>query len=523
MSITLIKRSLPPDGESQPVKRTKIDDSADLRSLLDPVLCGSSPVEANTPSAADSIVDDDARSSTNATTTTPGTPTTKRPPREKKFICDYPNCGKGYARPVRLAEHKRSHTNERPFVCDREACGKAFLRESHLKAHVKSHHEDLRDYVCDWPDCGKGYTTGQKLREHRKRHEIREELKCNTCGQFFRKQETLDRHMTASHSADPFLCEHVVDSASGHICGQAFQKYPALKQHQDRAHSGYKFFCHNCSPEQNEDDMDDSASQVPAVVGFTTFTEYQRHLKDVHPPTCQTCGQVCATEAKLRAHVDIEHFSKEERRTVKCKEPTCDKMFTRNGNMLVHYKSEHENQKFICEPAMRSNLNNVPDWDGHGACGRGFSTKAALEKHIQAQHLHIPLKPSKGKEKRRARKARMAAQEEDAMALDDSQSQYSRAANLLTGSGVEYERQIRCILEFCPQKFRRWYDLELHLQASHGYSDLAASDAADTMREKEALSGGQFWLGGDVDDEFEDLELAAHLQAALGVRSPAGQ
>ncbi|KAG8627254.1 hypothetical protein KVT40_004737 [Elsinoe batatas] len=523
MSTPMMKRGLELDSDIHFSKRAKLNSNAGFHPHLDNLEDVSSPLEANTPSLADSTLDEDSGSPTNATTTQPGTPNNKKPPREKKFICDYPSCGKAYARPVRLAEHKRSHTNERPFVCNRDDCGKAFLRDSHLKAHVKSYHEDLRDYICNWLDCGKGFATGQKLREHQKRHEKREELKCAHCGQFFRKQETLDRHTIENHSDSAFICEHVIDRESGVVCGESFKKYPALKQHRERTHSGLKHFCFKCSPELVEDDMDDWASQMPAVIGFTTFSEYQRHLKEVHPPTCDTCGQTCTTEAKLRAHIDIEHFSKEERKTVPCKDPTCDRMFTRAGNMLVHYKSAHLNQKFVCAPTTtETSFNTIPEWDGNGACGKGFSTKAALEKHIQGHHLHIPLQPSKGKEKRKARKARMAAQEEDAMAIDDTQSQHSRAADLLTGSRPVRERQIHCVLQFCPQRFRRWYDMELHLQTSHGYSDLAASDAVDAMREQQALSGGQFWVGGDVDDEFEDLELAVHLQAALGVHSPPG-
>ncbi|PSK57768.1 Transcription factor IIIA [Elsinoe australis] len=524
MSVLAVKRGAPPGDEEQLLKRARGNDFSGFSDLIDPALGGSNPDDDGL-RAVDSNVDEDDAVSSSAITTQPGTPNLKHPRREKKFVCDYPNCGKAYTRPVRLSEHQRSHTNERPFVCTAEKCGKAFLRESHLKAHIKSHHEDLRDYICDWPDCGKGFATGQRLREHKKRHEEREQCKCTTCGQFFRKQETLDRHMSSVHTTDPgYICDHIVNEDTDQACGLKFNKYPALRQHRDRAHSGYKYFCHDCSPEGKdfEMDMDDSASQMPAVVGFLTFSELQRHMKDVHPPKCNICGQACSTAAKLKAHMDIEHQDLEERRTIPCKAAGCDHMFTRNGNMLVHYKSTHENQKFLCAHGEHM-FNTIPEWNGSGACGRGFSTKAALEKHIRTQHLNLPLPANKGKEKRKARKARMAAvQEEDAAAMDEDRSQHSEAANLLTGLGHDEMREIRCVLEYCPHRFRRWYDLELHLGTAHGYSDIAASDAAEAIREREALSGGQFWWGGDPDDEARDVELATRLQAALGVQSLPG-
>ncbi|PNS21457.1 Transcription factor IIIA [Sphaceloma murrayae] len=518
MSVTTLKRGVPADGVELSSKRLRTAALSQSQASAGVNSGSSSPRDHVSPSIISSRDNQDDESVSSAPTTQPGTP--KYPRREKKFICDYPNCGKAYTRPVRLSEHQRTHTNERPFVCDRDNCGKAFLRDSHLKAHVKSHHEDLRDYKCDWPDCEKAFATGQRLREHKKRHEEREQCKCNDCGQSFRRQETLDRHVAAVHSAaGSFECDHVIDAATGTVCGQAFKKFSALKQHRERIHSGLRYFCHECSPEEKESDMamDESASQLPAVVGFILFSDFQKHMKDVHPPKCLVCGKACETSARLKAHMDIEHQDVEARRTVPCKEASCDRMFTRTGNMLVHYKSAHQNQKFLCVPMPGQQFNTIPDWDGSGACGDGFSTKAALEKHIRTQHLHLPL-PNKGKEKRKARKARMVAEQNDAMAVDKSQSEYGQAAaGMLTGMGDDDSKEISCVLAFCPQRFRRWDDLEGHLGDAHGYSGLAAFDAVDAMREKVALSGGQFWLGGDGEDEFDDMELAARLHQALGV------
>ena len=89
--------------------------------------------------------------------------------------------------------------------------------------------------------------------------------------------------------------------------------------------------------------------------------------------------------------------------------------------------------------------------------------------------------------------------------------------SLLTGARYEQERSLACTLIPCPYRFLRVYDLEVHLEAAHGFNSLAAMEAAV---EQEARSGGQFWIGGsdreDEDDEEEEMMLARRLQMALG-------
>ena len=82
----------------------------------------------------------------------------------------------------------------------------------------------------------------------------------------------------------------------------------------------------------------------------------------------------------------------------------------------------------------------------------------------------------------------------------------------LTGAGYEDDRFIACVVVPCNHRFGRAYDLEVHLEAVHGYPSLAAMEAAV---EQEALSGGQFWLGGSEDENVEDADLALRLNRAL--------
>ena len=111
----------------------------------------------------------------------------RRPPSrsEKKFVCDYPDCGKAYFKPSRLAEHRLSHTGEvgtpsmdidcssdlqRPHVCPH--CSQSYLRSSHLAAHLRTHLDDQdRPFECTFEGCGKRFWTSTHLKRHQDVHD----------------------------------------------------------------------------------------------------------------------------------------------------------------------------------------------------------------------------------------------------------------------------------------------------------------------------------------------------------------
>jgi hypothetical protein len=68
----------------------------------------------------------------------------------------------------------------------------------------------------------------------------------------------------------------------------------------------------------------------------------------------------------------------------------------------------------------------------------------------------------------------------------------------LTGVGYEESRHIPCLYPSCPNRFIRQYDLEIHMKSKHGLTD---GEVVELLVEKEALSGGRFWFGADIQDE----------------------
>lgn len=56
---------------------------------------------------------------------------------ERPFSCNWPECGKRFARSDELARHYRTHTGEKRFQCP--ICLKRFMRSDHLMKHAKRH------------------------------------------------------------------------------------------------------------------------------------------------------------------------------------------------------------------------------------------------------------------------------------------------------------------------------------------------------------------------------------------------
>lgn len=460
----------------------------------------------------DHDVSEDESHSTSPSSTTPPTFSTQpvSKPRPLAYQCDYPDCGKSYSRPVRLEEHQRSHTNERPFLCQVQGCTKTFLRASHLKHHVAAQHEDRRDWACDWPGCTKAFATGQRMRVHRKKHDHRDAFTCKDfppCDQVFRKADTLQRHITSVHLQDkPYLCDHV-DQITGLICDRKFKQSHSLAQHQEREHSGDRFWCHACI----------DPLTAPRGAGFPTHGDLQLHTRIAHPPECPECGTKCKTQGQLKAHMDIEHVSIDVRRTHMCQKPDCGRGFTSKGNLVIHMKNVHEEKRFVCGNTLIDESNKSPAWDGTGACGRAFTSKASMLKHIRTQHLHLPLPD--GKTKRLERRQRLDANltcdpSNPSTAMNIENIQIDSAASILTGANYSSSRALACAISSCAQRFRHARDLHLHLEISHGFDPLNASEMAI---EQSALAGGSFWITSQVDamDEGLDQELAQDLSRAF--------
>lgn len=458
----------------------------------------------------------------------PETSATSTSKRAKKFPCEVPECGKAFDRPARLQIHMRSHTNERPYTCSEDGCDKTFLRAEHMKRHIQDKHRDERNYTCDYIlrtneegtqiTCGKSYTTATKLKRHVAAHEAKEETRCTYagCGKVFRKQETLQRHIKTDHLHEKaYKCTHVEMDSQGQPveCEQAFSKPKQLKNHVAREHEGVRYFCEICSPESVDGDLMEADPEMASLmsditrVGFPTYADLQHHLRTVHPPACPDCGKECESNRALKAHMEIEHSALSERQTHLCTWPDCGRGFTKAGNLKVHMQSVHMKQRgFVCGEFDLTGNVKVEGWNGVG-CGSKFGTKANLEEHVRTQHLGLKskIKPCRLK-KKMATAEEESLTPESAMDVDEIVTPADFDAgngtlSMLTGVGYD-SRDIGCLIEGCPRRFRRNYDLAEHLELTHGWN---ADDINERLAEKSAIESEQFWVGGVEQAEVDEV------------------
>ncbi|MBW0500737.1 hypothetical protein O181_040452 [Austropuccinia psidii MF-1] len=400
--------------------------------------------------------------------------------RIKNYVCTWPGCGKSYTKPIRLEEHVRSHTNERPFGCPH--CPATYRRETHLNAHMRMHQPDeAKPFVCLWLDpslpsdsaqpCTKRFWTRQHLNVHRQSvHEGKKaqaRFECTECHQKFPKHRLLRDHFAASHcplGTRPFICPTP-------NCPWSFSTSSQLRLHQ-RTHDPNRYMC-----------IHDDCLKNPNITiqqrTFFTWTDLQRHTRDVHPLRCKVLG--CR---RIKPFKNLKALNSH--------------IATRHSLSKVNHTSSNRNSgQFVCTGF---------SVDPNTPCQRAYHSARSLQRHIHSAHLSdrqttCPITgcnftadfpsglarhlQSKHQDQQRPRKL--------------SRTEKLNQIDLLTGNDLESkvkkyycpieELRKKCLFDksspnllqapenndsgdkifhnACFMKFNRLYDLQRHLKANH--------------------------------------------------------
>ncbi|RMZ72331.1 c2h2 transcription factor [Pyrenophora seminiperda CCB06] len=404
--------------------------------------------------------------------------------RQWNYVC--PTCAQRFNRPCRLEMHMRSHNKERPFACTELGCDKTFPRKDHLQRHLKNAHSDPateRTFVCDWNACGKRFTSNGRLQRHRDVHESK--FYCTAyppCNAAFRKAKALEAHVKSLHlQVKPYACAHVHPD-SGEKCTSGYQTESALRRHMERAHVDIReqgHFCMLCTTVNADEALlatDSGDTFVPP--SFATKEDLEAHTLDCHPPVCIKCGQKFKSASTLRTHLDNVHGDSQNQPQYPCPRLGCDSVFNRKHNLTVHIQTVHDKQaRYSCTPDALRNSKHVhlQAWDGDNACGASFKAKSSLDQHVRTHHLGL----GNRKEVRKAAKSRKKPE--------------PSMLTMLTGVGYEQGREVPCLVKTCEYRFYMDRDLRRHLRAEHSISE---DDIEEMIQERDAVSGGQFWIGG---------------------------
>ena len=249
--------------------------------------------------------------------------------------CPKPKCSFQSTNHKKFSAHYISH-KECPH-CDEIFFGPHSLQD--YKAHIKTAHLEIKSFIYG-PHSLHDYKTHIQTTHN---HEGQKEHKCELCGKKFGSYALILHIRTVHEGRKDHKCE---------TCGKEFGTLGALKVHIKTIHEGQKEKCEICGKQ------------------FTQLTYLKIHIKTVHEGQeraknliCEFCSKAFTCKAKLKKHVSFTHTK--DPSSHKCH--ICGDLFE---NLKQHISIVHEgNKNFECEK-----------------CGKCFSIKGLLKRHIKAVH-----------------------------------------------------------------------------------------------------------------------------------------
>lgn len=237
---------------------------------------------------------------------------------ERPFICSYEGCEKAYIEEKHLKQHiKGSHTHEREYICDWEGCTKSFLTATRLRRHKDAHEGHERFRCTSYPPCNQTFRKHQTLQRHiRSDHLDLAPFPCTyidpitneLCKAGFDASGGLKKHMERTHGAATFLCEECTVPGKFHEDGTpvplAFTTNAKLQAHIKKEHANCMFCDRKCSSQQllqKHIDTQHSGStleerkNIPCDYPgcpktFTKRANLQVHMRTVHDGQRFICG-----------------------------------------------------------------------------------------------------------------------------------------------------------------------------------------------------------------------------------------
>ncbi|KAK7080705.1 hypothetical protein SK128_019410 [Halocaridina rubra] len=253
--------------------------------------------------------------------------------REISYSCCL--CTKSFPRKLDLKTHLLTHAGLRPYQCS--FCGIDFPDDSLLRSHELDHTPSSFSFKDNNNKKGKDEVVNK------------ESLTCTVCSKNFKQKGRYELHI-ANHTKNIlFECS---------VCGKSLKTKSSLKSH-SLLHCGVKQ--HACS------------------VCFKTFTKmnnlkaHQRTHSSERSHHCSICKKSFKLKSHLQSHINMHaktsydvslETEKEKIRKDLFSCRICDHKYEKKEGLIAHMLHHETEKPYSCSH-----------------CSRGFSRKAALDKH----------------------------------------------------------------------------------------------------------------------------------------------
>lgn len=363
---------------------------------------------------------------------------------KSKIICK--TCSKCFASKTTWKTHFiRMHTDNYEFSC--EECGKQFKIWGDLRYHMRLKHKKEDETSQDslstrkkkrvrykridplstnneifCKNCNKKFNSfdefnihidniHMKILESQKNNDY--QLKCNECGDEFKKKRSLIRHLQTHNMIKPVKKYNKNEICTCEVCGIKVLSKSTLKIHYLRKHSQeFNFPCKQCNKVfKVRGDLTTHTrlnhkepTAICEICGKITKNKQALyvHQKYSHFKTefiCPICKKCMASKENLNQHVNIYHAKKERLFCDICKNSFMNKSSLRNHITIVHYE-----KTFACETCgklfgrgyqLRQHLLTHTNLRPYicRLCGKQFKQKLSLLIHIKShpdEHPPIP-------------------------------------------------------------------------------------------------------------------------------------
>ena len=254
--------------------------------------------------------------------------------------------------------------NSEDYESDSDSYDEEDEKISLKREYLEGEEGDEKSHKCD--SCSKSFNAAYKLKIHiRTVHEGHKDFKCDSCGKLFSGAGGLKRHIASVHEGRK---DHKCDS-----CEKSFARSHHLKRHKQRVHEGLRNYMCKCGASfPQRGDLKEHILTIHD--GDKTF-----HVKKERPDLKLFPG---GEDGELPSTSGLEGGNGNTivKEGNKC--DSCGKIFSRKEHLKRHVKTVHEGIKIRASPGVKK---EQQDHICHH-CGKNFARPESLKTHIYTIH-----------------------------------------------------------------------------------------------------------------------------------------